>query len=290
MKWLCLSWLLLYSLQAVPMPLQGDDSDNIVRIDVESIGDRTYGIYAVNNYPVILSTFIAAKGVALNKSAVAILKPKERKKILDFQVGDARSEVNITKQIAFGSIHARNSYIYRIPFESGVKAKVTQSFGDNRKSTHYDIKNPDKEYAVDFAADMGTSVVASRSGVVVAVRFDDTESCNEISCRDKGNFVLIAHSDGTLAQYAHFMPSEPLVQVHQQVKAGQVIGYVGSTGFSNGPHLHFDVSRPVWDGKEFIARLIPIEFTDGNRVLKPKTGVTYSFISKGRLISEINEK
>ena len=54
-----------------------------------------------------------------------------------------------------------------------------------------------------------------------------------------GNYVMIYHSDGTYTLYAHM--SSLAVSAGQTVTQGQTIGYVGSTGWATGPHLHFEV-------------------------------------------------
>ena len=54
-----------------------------------------------------------------------------------------------------------------------------------------------------------------------------------------GICVVLYHHDGTSSLYAHM--SSRIVEPGQEVQAGQVLGYVGSTGWSTGPHLHFEV-------------------------------------------------
>jgi len=83
--------------------------------------------------------------------------------------------------------------------------------------------------AVDIANRTGTPIYASDSGVVVAASYSGTY----------GNRVTIEHGNGYSTLYAHM--SEFNVTVGQQVNQGQVIGYVGNTGYSTGPHLHFEI-------------------------------------------------
>lgn len=56
---------------------------------------------------------------------------------------------------------------------------------------------------------------------------------------DYGNFIEIKHNDGTISRYAHL--SGYACSQGQTIEAGQTIGYVGSTGNSTGPHLHFEI-------------------------------------------------
>ena len=82
---------------------------------------------------------------------------------------------------------------------------------------------------IDIGAGYGASIYAARSGVVV--------SAGEQS--GYGNAVVIDHGDGIATLYAH--QSSVAVYSGQSVSRGEVIGYVGSTGYSTGPHLHFEV-------------------------------------------------
>lgn len=83
----------------------------------------------------------------------------------------------------------------------------------------------------DIAAGMGTPIVAARAGTVVSVQGDDGNAY--------GNNVVIDHGDGLSSMSAHM--SSMAVSGGETVAAGQVIGYVGSTGWSTGPHLHFEI-------------------------------------------------
>jgi murein DD-endopeptidase MepM/ murein hydrolase activator NlpD len=82
---------------------------------------------------------------------------------------------------------------------------------------------------VDLAAYKGTPIYASRSGTINVATYHKTA----------GNYVTINHGDGYTSVYMHM--THYVVKVGQYVKAGQLIGYVGSTGRSTGPHLHFGI-------------------------------------------------
>ncbi|AFY74487.1 metalloendopeptidase-like membrane protein [Synechococcus sp. PCC 7502] len=83
---------------------------------------------------------------------------------------------------------------------------------------------------IDIGAPMGAPILAAADGVVNDVGWDDG---------GYGNFVELRHPDGTLTLYGH--ANRILVTKGQEVKQGQIIGEVGSTGRSTGPHLHFEV-------------------------------------------------
>ncbi|MEV4626450.1 peptidoglycan DD-metalloendopeptidase family protein [Micromonospora sp. NPDC049523] len=100
---------------------------------------------------------------------------------------------------------------------------------------------------VDIGASKGTEIHAAASGRVLVSRCDPdrrgVHSCDVDGYPGKGGcgwFVDILHANQVITRYCH-MVRKPLVQVNDMVEAGQVIGIVGSSGNSSGPHLHFEV-------------------------------------------------
>lgn len=85
---------------------------------------------------------------------------------------------------------------------------------------------------VDIAAPHGTSVYASAAGSVIISKESGWNG-------GYGNYIVVKHGNGTQTLYSHL--SSVIVGVGQEVVAGQVIGYVGNTGRSTGPHLHFEI-------------------------------------------------
>jgi len=84
-------------------------------------------------------------------------------------------------------------------------------------------------YGVDLSAPSGTPIVATRSGTVTTATYSSSA----------GYYVTLDHGDGFSSKYLHM--THYIVGVGDTVTAGQVIGYVGSTGTSTGPHLHFSI-------------------------------------------------
>ena len=83
----------------------------------------------------------------------------------------------------------------------------------------------------DFAAPMGTPIMASGAGKITRARW----------CGGGGNCVKIKHNSTYSTLYAHMSKFGRGIKEGVRVKQGQIIGYVGSTGMSTGPHLHYEV-------------------------------------------------
>ena len=123
--------------------------------------------------------------------------------------------------------------------------KVTSRCGDDSRTSSQSTSFPLANYVyvsspygqrwgrlhtgIDLAASSGTHVYAWKSGTVTLSSW----------AGGYGNCILVKHSDGTTSRYAHL--SGYNCSVGDKVAAGELIGYVGSTGNSTGPHLHFEV-------------------------------------------------
>lgn len=125
---------------------------------------------------------------------------------------------------AQGSDKNPSGVIWRVPCDY---VRVSSPFGYRWHPTTGEYS---MHRGVDLAAPKGTPIVASRSGVVTIATYHSTA----------GNYVTINHQDGYSSVYMHM--THYIVGVGDYVKAGEVIGYVGSTGRSTGPHLHFGIS------------------------------------------------
>ena len=88
-----------------------------------------------------------------------------------------------------------------------------------------------KHMGTDFAAPMGTPIMASGSGTITRAKW----------CGGGGNCIKIKHNSTYETVYAHMRNFAKGMKVGKKVRQGQIIGYVGSTGMSTGPHLHYEV-------------------------------------------------
>lgn len=124
-----------------------------------------------------------------------------------------------------------NNFVLKKPVKGGI---TTSGFWDT-------ISRTASHNGHDWAVNTGTKVRAAAEGVVELAYFSESYGYN----------ILINHNNGFKTRYAHL--SEVKVSKGEKVEQSQVIALSGSTGFSTGPHLHFEV---VKDGK----RVNPIEY------------------------------
>jgi len=106
----------------------------------------------------------------------------------------------------------------------------------------------------DFAAPMGTPIMASGSGVITRARW----------CGGGGNCIKIKHNSTYKTIYAHMKNFGRGIKEGLRVKQGQIIGYVGSTGNSTGPHLHYEV---IENGKKINSQKLKLP---SGKILKTK--------------------
>ena len=107
-------------------------------------------------------------------------------------------------------------------------ARLSSSFGMRK---HPILGYNKMHRGTDFAAPSGTPIMASGSGTITRARW----------CGGGGNCVKIKHNSTYETIYAHMKNFARGIKEGRKVKQGQIIGYVGSTGMSTGPHLHYEV-------------------------------------------------
>ena len=113
-------------------------------------------------------------------------------------------------------------------------ARLSSSFGLRK---HPILGFNKMHRGTDFAAPQGTPIMASGDGLIVRARW----------CGGGGNCVKIKHNSTYSTVYAHMSKFGAGIKEGVRVKQGRIIGYVGSTGMSTGPHLHYEV---VVNGKK----------------------------------------
>ncbi len=130
----------------------------------------------------------------------------------------------------------------------------------------------------DFAAPKGTPIMASGDGVVLKAAW----------CGGGGNCVKIKHNSSYSTVYAHMSKFANGVRKGKRVKQGQIIGYVGSTGKSTGPHLHYEV---IHNGKRINSQTLKLP---SGKILKGKVRKSFEVkrikidVLKSEIISSLN--
>ena len=121
--------------------------------------------------------------------------------------------------------YVEGGWMWPLPQSNNV---ITSKYG-------YRIHPVTKKYklhtGIDLRASKGTSIFAAKAGTVVTAEYNSAW----------GNYVILSHGGGYTSLYAHMTKMN--VKVGQSVKQGQVIGTVGSTGYSTGAHLHFELRK-----------------------------------------------
>lgn len=140
------------------------------------------------------------------------------------------------------AIYPSHAFDYQSTVTTGVDASQVQLSTSTEQAYMFPVVNPigvSQKYhkfhpGVDIRAPKGTSVVAVASGVVIEVKYLKT---------GYGHHVRIAHAGTVSSLYAHL--DKVGVTAGQKVEKGQEIGTVGMTGWSTGPHLHFELMEGI---------------------------------------------
>ncbi len=173
-----------------------------------------------------------AAGIELNKQAIAALtqflnnsdSPRSSSEILPLQTLDAPPVSPELPPLAAASIYLPEIAPTMTGYLWPAQGVLSSGYGWRWGRMHHGI---------DIAAPIGTPIVAAGSGVVITA---------EWHTGGYGNLVEIQHPDGSITLYGH--NDRILVNKGDQVEGGQLIAQMGSTGFSTGPHLHFEVHLP----------------------------------------------
>ncbi len=109
--------------------------------------------------------------------------------------------------------------------------RITSYF--SRRRFHPILRRYRPHHGIDYAAPAGTPVEAAGSGRVVHAGWKG----------GYGNFVEVRHSNGYVTGYGHLSRIGKGIRPGANIEQGSIVGYVGSTGISTGPHLHYEVRR-----------------------------------------------
>ena len=162
----------------------------------------------------------------------------------------------------------QSEHHYLFPYRHGTKHVVGQGY--NGRFSH---SRPGENHSLDFNMEPNTPIHAARAGVVARVKESSNRGGPSQRYSNSGNYIIIMHNDGSFGHYVHLIQNGALVRVGQYVAAGAHIGYSGNTGFSSGPHLHFDVRVPQLNGG---MQTVPTKFVHyNNQIVEPQEGQFY---------------
>ncbi len=154
-------------------------------------------------------------------------------------------------------------------------ARLSSSYG---KRKHPILGYTKMHMGTDFAAPMGTPIMASGDGKVTKAGW----------CGGGGNCVKIKHNSTYQTVYAHMSKFGRGIKKGKRVKQGQIIGYVGSTGLSTGPHLHYEV---IENGKKINSQKLKLpsgKILKGDQRKKFEVTKIKIDVLKSNLISKLN--
>ena len=157
---------------------------------------------------------------------------KEAREQIEREMRDFESKLQFI--LDPNTIPAPGTQVFSWPLSSII---ITQYFGGTEFAARNAGVYGGRAYhpGVDFGAPRGTPILAPLTGTVRATGNTDAVP----GCYSWGKWTLIDHSNGLSTLYAH--QSTIAVSPGQKVNTGEVIGYIGNTGYSTGPHLHFSV-------------------------------------------------
>jgi murein DD-endopeptidase MepM/ murein hydrolase activator NlpD len=191
----------------------------------------------------VTPTNLAQRGGARGNVTTVTVPPASRTALLSYARRDAerKARYRFYYEWDFGAtdIVHDDDYVYRLPYADGERYRVLQGFGSRFSHTG------NEHYTVDFDMPRGTAVHAAREGVVVDVVEQHGEGCWEDRCRNKANYIVVLHNDGSTGEYYHLLRDRALVTVGERVARGQRIGLSGNSGHSTMPHLHFGVYEVI---------------------------------------------
>ncbi len=156
-----------------------------------------------------------------------------------------------------------HNFEYQLPYSIGTSHRVVQGYGG--LFSHQNLA------AIDFEMPVGTPVYASRGGKVYNYKDNNYEGGPFAKYKNKANYVIIRHDDGSFGCYWHLQKKGVLVKSGHVAK-GQQIGISGATGQVLRPHLHFSVKQRLnYEMNSFIKT--KFKTTEGIIILK--NGVAY---------------
>jgi len=244
-----------------PGPDWSECHDDTFCIEAEDVGNRV-DIYvrSLVDWDVTLSLDMELANMRSDTSLPLVhsIPGKKRTKAVSLKVRDISRSWSFRYDLQWvpGNYAARHDpgAVYELPFGKGIEILVGQGF--------HGMETHQGKYAIDFDMPEGTPVRAARGGIVIDAMDCFEEGGTDPELKSRANFVKIRHDDGTIGHYVHLRHLGVEVEKGDRVRTGELIGYSGNTGYSSGPHLHFEVFSA---NRDLSLRTIPVQFRTAKR-------------------------
>lgn len=211
--------------------------------------------------------------IPANTSNLEVLKLKKVE-----QTKGTSFDFNFLYNIGDPSLSIDKDYPYLLPYKHAKRVRVGQ--GNDGSGTHKGVN------AIDFNLNIGDSIYAARSGVVLEVKEDSNVGGRDPKFEKFGNFIKVYHDDGTIGSYVHLQKNGSLVKKGDQIEKGEIIGLSGNTGWSSGPHLHFMVAQ----NKDFRNITLAVKFLNYKEELFiPRESNSYYAYHPGKPVFEAQD-
>jgi murein DD-endopeptidase MepM/ murein hydrolase activator NlpD len=142
--------------------------------------------------------------------------------------------------------------------------RITSKFGYR----FHPIKHEKRfHYGLDFGGSLGSKIYATAEGIVEYAGYD----------KGYGNLIIISHNFGFKTAYAHML-SHDVVKIGEYVKKGQIVGEVGNSGISTGPHLHYEIKyvKRAIDPTNFLN----ISINNFDEIVKKESKISWNSLTK----------
>lgn len=226
----------------------GSSHYSFIGIDLESKKELNFITITNNTNPNMTNKKKSITPLTITKGSYGVQKIKVPKKMVNPQgknLDRAIKEAAMLKEIYSKSINTRT---WNEPFIMPLKGRLSSKFGLKR---FYNGIKKSPHNGLDIAAPRGTSVKASNNGLVVFAG----------DLYYSGNTVIIDHGLNLFTAYYHL--SKMNVSVNDFISQGEILGFVGTTGRSTGPHLH-------WTVKLKGARVSPNDLIKSSTIISKK--------------------
>ena len=211
---------------ALSKALKNADIPASIITDIQGVLNEVIDLYGSvqkgDTFDVVMEQRVTAGGLELNEKRLSFVGLKSPKKNI------YRYAFNEKGNISYYDPEGKSTpkMLLKRPVQG--KTRISSPFGNRRHPIlMYNVFHK----GVDYAAKLNTPVVAAMDGVIVQIGRNGSY----------GKYIKIRHDGGYQTAYAHLNGYKKGLAVGSRVKKNQVIAYVGNTGRSTGPHLHFEV-------------------------------------------------